>query len=97
MRQISAIYSESRVSFFRPGIFFIWNGFATIVSILPSNNDFLKKKVIEIEENIEDINIDLHHVKPEYLKKLEAIKKEGTVSSAEFEKKFLAPLEESKV
>jgi len=50
--------------------------------------DFLKKKVVEIEENIEDINIDLHHVKPEYIKKLETIKKEGTVSSAEFEKKF---------
>ena len=47
--------------------------------------DFLKKKVIEIEENI---NMDMHHVKPEYIKKLEAIKKEGTVSSAEFEKKF---------
>ncbi len=50
--------------------------------------DFLKKKIVEIEENIEDINIDLHHVKPEYIKKLEAIKKEGTISSAEFEKKF---------
>jgi len=32
--------------------------------------------------------MDLHHVKPEYIKKLEIIKKEGTVSSAEFEKKF---------
>ncbi len=50
--------------------------------------DFLKKKIVEIEENIEDINIDLHHVKPEYIKKLAAIKKEGTISSAEFEKKF---------
>ncbi len=49
---------------------------------------YLKKKVVEIEESIEDINIDLHHVKPEYIKKLEAIKKEGTISSAEFEKKF---------
>lgn len=53
-----------------------------------SDLDFLKKKVVQIEENIEDINIDLHHVKPEYIKKLEVIKKEGTVSSAEFEKKF---------
>ncbi len=53
-----------------------------------SDLDFLKKKVVEIEESIEDINIDIHHVKPEYLKKLEAIKKEGTVSSTEFEKKF---------
>jgi hypothetical protein len=50
--------------------------------------DFLKKKVIQIEENLEDINIDLHHVKPDYLKKLESIKKEGTISSSEFEKKL---------
>ena len=50
--------------------------------------DFVKKKVIEIEENIEEINIDLHHAKPEYIKKLENIKKEGTISSSEFEKKF---------
>ncbi|MCX9010928.1 MAG: hypothetical protein OIN66_07390 [Candidatus Methanoperedens sp.] len=55
---------------------------------IASDLDFLKKKIIEIEENVEDINIDLHHVKPEYIKKLEAIKKEGTISSAEFEKKF---------
>jgi hypothetical protein len=55
---------------------------------IASDLDFLKKKVVEIEESIEDINIDLHHVKPEYIKKLEAIKKEGTVSSAEFEKRF---------
>ena len=55
---------------------------------IASDLDFLKRKVIEIEENIEDINNDLHHVKPEYIKKLEAIKKEGTISSAEFEKRF---------
>ncbi len=55
---------------------------------IASDLDCLKKKVVEIEESIEDINIDLHHVKPEYIKKLEVIKKEGTVSSAEFEKRF---------
>jgi hypothetical protein len=44
--------------------------------------------MMESEENVGDINIDLHHVKPEYLKKLEAIRKEGTVSSAEFGMKF---------
>ncbi len=50
--------------------------------------DFVKKKVIEIEENIEEINIDLHYAKPEYIEKLENIKKEGTISSSEFENKF---------
>jgi hypothetical protein len=61
---------------------------AELLERIASDLEFLKKKVIEIEENVEDINIDLHHVKPEYIKKLEAIKKEGTISSAEFEKKF---------
>ncbi len=55
---------------------------------IASDLDFLKKKVVEIEESIEDINNDLHHVKPEYIKKLESIKKEGTISSAEFENRF---------
>lgn len=49
---------------------------------------FLKEKILKIEMEVGEINDDLHQVRPEYLKKLEAIKKEGTVSSAEFEKKF---------
>lgn len=61
---------------------------AELLEKIATDIDFLKKKIVEIEENIEDINIDLHHVKPEYIKKLEAIKKEGTISSAEFEKRF---------
>ncbi len=36
----------------------------------------------------EDIKINPHHAKPEYLRNLEAIKKEGTIFSEEFEKKF---------
>ena len=53
-----------------------------------SDLDFLKKKIVSIEETIMDIDNDLHHVKPEYIRKLEAIKKEGTISSSDFEKKF---------
>ena len=49
---------------------------------------FLKEKILKIEMEVGEINNDLHQVRPEYLEKLEAIKKEGTVSSAEFEKKF---------
>ena len=55
---------------------------------IASDLDFLKKKIISIEETIMDIDNDLHHVKPEYIRKLEAIKKEGTISSSDFEKKF---------
>ncbi|HUW68286.1 MAG TPA: hypothetical protein VMW20_09625 [Candidatus Nanoarchaeia archaeon] len=53
-----------------------------------SDLDFLKIKIISIEETIEDIDNDLHHVKPEFIRKLESIKKEGTISSADFEQKF---------
>jgi hypothetical protein len=53
-----------------------------------SDLDFLKTKILSIEETIEDIDNDLHHVKPEYIRKLESIKKEGTISSSDFEKKF---------
>jgi len=55
---------------------------------IASDLDFLKKKIVYIEETVEDIDNDLHHVKPEYIRKLEAIKKEGTISSSDFEKKF---------
>ncbi len=49
---------------------------------------FLKEKILKIEMEVGEINDDIHQVRPEYLEKLEAIKKEGTISSAEFEKKF---------
>ena len=50
--------------------------------------DFLKTKIVSIEETIVDIDNDLHHIKPDYILKLEAIKKEGTISSSDFEYKF---------
>lgn len=61
---------------------------AQILQRIASDLDFLKTKIISIEETIEDIDNDLHHVKPEYIRKLESIKKEGTISSSDFEKKF---------
>ena len=50
--------------------------------------EFLKEKILKIEMDVSEINDDLHLVNPEYLEKLETIKEEGTISSAEFEKKF---------
>ncbi|MCG7847704.1 MAG: hypothetical protein MIO93_00800 [ANME-2 cluster archaeon] len=61
---------------------------AELLERIVSDLDFLKKKILSIEETIEDIDNDLHHVKPEYIRKLESIKKEGTISSSDFEKKF---------
>ena len=50
--------------------------------------DFLKKKILEIEERLELITSDLHPVKKEYLERLNELKKEGTVSGRKFEEKF---------
>jgi Ni,Fe-hydrogenase III large subunit len=50
--------------------------------------DFLKTKILEIEESLELIDSELHPVREEYIERLEEIKKEGTISGSEFEKKF---------
>ena len=36
---------------------------------------FLKEKLVAIEEDLKEIDSDMHHIKPSYLKKLEKIKK----------------------
>ncbi|MCL7413769.1 MAG: hypothetical protein M8353_09155 [ANME-2 cluster archaeon] len=61
---------------------------AELLEKIVSDLDFLKIKILSLVETIEDIDNDLHHVKPEYIRKLESIKKEGTISSADFEQKF---------
>ena len=38
--------------------------------------EFIKQKVVVIDNELEDISKDLHIVRPEYLKKLEKIQKE---------------------
>lgn len=42
---------------------------------------FLSKKVIIIEEEIDAISNDIHTVRPEYIKKLKKIDKEGKFNS----------------
>jgi len=37
--------------------------------------DFIKQKIITIDNELEDISNDLHDVRPEYLEKLEKIRK----------------------
>ncbi len=48
----------------------------------------IKNKVAKLEMSIDEIDADLHEVKPAYIKKLKQIEKEGIISQAEFEKKF---------
>lgn len=42
----------------------------------------------KLEVTMEEIDMDLHEVKPEYTEKLKRIEKEGTISQEAFEKRF---------
>lgn len=48
----------------------------------------IKGKMTRLEVTIEEIDMDLHEVKPRYLEKLKRIEKEGSLSQQEFEKRF---------
>ncbi|MEA2003617.1 MAG: hypothetical protein U9O53_01510 [archaeon] len=51
--------------------------------------DFLKEKIVRIENDVEEINLDLHkNVKSEYLKKLKKIDKGKFISEDEFKKEM---------
>ncbi|MBE0524968.1 MAG: hypothetical protein IBX40_11645, partial [Methanosarcinales archaeon] len=43
-----------------------------LIERIVSDLDFFKTKIISIEETAEEIDNDLHHVKPEYIRKLES-------------------------
>jgi len=48
----------------------------------------MRKRIVSLEQSVEEINTDMHEVRPEYLKKLEKIDMEETVSKEKIEKKF---------
>ena len=50
--------------------------------------ELIAERLRSIEENVEEINDDLHRVRPEYLQKLEKIKK-GKQHHFENKKEFL--------
>ena len=43
--------------------------------------EFIKTKLIVIDNEIEDISNDLHEVRPEYIKKIKTLDKKGRFSS----------------
>ena len=43
--------------------------------------EFIKSKLIVIDNEIEDISNDLHKVRPEYIKKIRRLDKKGNFSS----------------
>ncbi len=51
--------------------------------------DFLKEKIVRIENDVEEINLDLHkNVKSEYLKKLKKIDKGKFINEDDFKKEM---------
>jgi hypothetical protein len=49
---------------------------------------FLKDRTIRIEEELNEINNELHEVRPEYAEKLKRIDKEKFLTREEFEKEL---------
>ncbi len=64
------------------------NGIATIQKI-SDDLDFLKERILKIEEDLGEINSDFHQkVKPEYLHKLKSIDQGRFFSEEEFEREL---------
>lgn len=63
---------------------------AAVMYKISEDLDFLKERIMRIEENVEEINFDLHNdVKPEYLQKLRRIDQGKFLTEEEFEKEML--------
>ncbi|VVB91429.1 Uncharacterised protein [uncultured archaeon] len=52
-----------------------------ILQQILSDLSFLKQKIVVIEEEVDAISSDLHEVRPEYVKKLQKIEKNGKFHS----------------
>ena len=48
----------------------------------------IKERIVRLETTMEELDMDFHEIRPEYLEKLKKIEKEGTVSQEAFEKEF---------
>ena len=48
----------------------------------------IKERITKMEVTMDEIDMDLHEVRPGYIEKLKKIEKEGAVSQEEFEKEF---------
>ena len=48
----------------------------------------IKGRMVKLEVTLDEIDMDMHEVKPTYLEKLKRIEKEGTLSQEEFEKRL---------
>ena len=48
----------------------------------------IKERITKIEVTMDEIDMDMHEVRPGYIEKLKKIEKEGAVSQEEVEKEF---------
>lgn len=51
-----------------------------ILAKIQKDLEFIKSKLIVIDNEIEDISNDLHEVRPEYIKKIKTLDKRGKFS-----------------
>lgn len=63
-------------------------GGETLLKQIAKDVAVLRERIIVVEEELRDISEDIHELRPEYLKKLKKIKKEGTISQKELEKRL---------
>ena len=68
----------------RPKTFF-WKGgkhmVTNILAKIQKDLEFIKSKIIVIDNELEDISNNLHEVRPEYIKKIKQLEKKGKFSS----------------
>lgn len=64
---------------------FFWKGgkqtATNILAKIQKDLEFIKSKIIVIDNELEDISNDLHEVRPEYIKKIKRLDKKGKFSS----------------
>ena len=63
---------------------------AAVMQKISEDLDFLKERIVKIEENVTEITFDIHHdIKPEYLQKLKRIDQGKFLTEEEFEQEML--------
>ena len=60
----------------------------TILKQIANDVSDIKKKLVKIEEDIGELDIEIHEIKPEYIEKLKKIDSGRFLSEKEFEKEL---------
>jgi len=60
-----------------------------LIEKMAKDIDFMKQRLVAIEEDIKEISEDMHDVRPEYIEKLNKIDRNKFLTRAEFEKMLM--------